>query len=44
MKKKILILNDEEYQIEEILKNMQIEISNIEIIEASLEDLKVYYQ
>lgn len=42
MKKKILILNDEQYQIEEVLKSIQIEISDIEIIEASLEELKLF--
>ncbi len=41
MKKKILILDEEQHHIDEILKNMEIEISDIEVIEASLEDVKI---
>lgn len=41
MKKKILILDEEQHHIDEILKNMEMEISNIEVIEASLEDIKI---
>lgn len=42
MKKKIIILNENQYCTDKLLKNIEVEMLNIEIMEVSLEDLDIF--